>query len=198
MTQSFYGNSNTSSTSRLFYPTGRTEISMRDEMIDTLDGHGSEISKKQTGLIRVMRRTDGEKIRCACTEEVYSLEGDYHCPFCLGEGFYWDEVETEFYMWEPGYDTSLALRQEEGVEPGNVRVPLRIFYLRYSETLTSDDRMISLVLDDDGTPSVPLRRDAIWRIGTLTGYRLDTGRREFWRIVGWADIRKPLNYIMGS
>ena len=75
-------------------------------------------------------------------ENVYSEEGDYHCPFCLGEGFYWDEQELEFYTWEPGYDTSLALRQEEGIKPGNVRVPLRIFYTEYDETLTADDRVI--------------------------------------------------------
>lgn len=172
----------------------RTELSMRDELIKTLDGSFPEIAKRQKGLLRVMRRdSNNDLIPCACVNEVtHEADRDHYCPLCLGEGSYWDEEYVYFYRWEQGYDTSKALR-DMNIVPGNINVPLKIFYLDYQEYLTAEDRVIELVLDSDGEPVEPLRRRGIYRLGTVYDHRLDNGRLEYWKVVGYEDTLLPLN-----
>jgi|GEM_PF-5225660 len=181
---------------RNFYSGNRTEISLRDELINTLDGNFPEISKKQKGVVRRMRRDSSDNlIACVCNDLV-SGEGDKDgpCPYCLGEKFYWEEEFIYFYRFEPGYDTSRALK-EMNIVPGNLNVPLRVFYVDYQGALTKDDKMIELVLDSSGDPVEPLRRRAIYRIGSLFDARADEGRIEYWKVVCYEDKTLSLNVV---
>jgi len=187
----FYNNSSVQQT---LYNSGRTEISMRDELLNTFNGTFSEISKKQKGLIRVLRRDSNSiPIKCACTSSAWnSPDKDGFCPYCHGVGYIWDEDYVWFYRWEPGSDTTQALA-DKLVLPGKLNVPLRLFYLDYSNNLTKDDLLIELELGKNGTPSIPLRRRFIYRLGYLYDYRLDNGRLEYWQAIGYEDKTLPLN-----
>ena len=180
--------------SRNFYITGRTEISLRDELIKTLEGSFPEIAKKQTGLLRIMRRdTTGKLLNCPCRNKVTNEpDKDGYCPICLGEGYYWDERFVIFYRVDPGQEARKALRPQDTV-PGIMNTPLRAFYLEFNEDLTLDDRVIELVLDAEGRPLHPLKRRAIFRLGDVYDYRADNGRIEFWKALGSADLLLPLN-----
>jgi len=172
----------------------QTEINLRDELNNTIDGFFPEISKSQTGLIRKIKRdVDGKMLECACRSNPFKeAEKDLYCPLCLGIGYYWEETFVDFYMWEPGYDTALALREMLSI-PGDVASPLQIFYLKYSENLTKEDRMVTLVLDKEGFIKKPYTRKEIYRLGTVRDYRSDNGRLEFWKAVGWLDTTVPVN-----
>lgn len=193
MGRRFYNTSRTSTPRDLYGTSIRTEISMRDELIKTLDGSFPEIAKKQQGVLRVMNRDDnGDMISCACTNSTtHEGDKDHYCPLCLGEGFYWTEQYVYFYRFEPGIDASLALK-EQNMPPGNFNVPLKVFYIDYQETLTIQDRVIELMLDSSGQPTEPLRRRAIYRLGTLYDYRLDNGRLEYWKAIGYEHTLLPL------
>ena len=189
-----------------FYASSRREISMRDEMINTISGTLSEIAKAQIGVLRVMRRDDdNELIECVCRDEASNepMKSPIVCPTCHGCGYYWDEQFIKFYKLEPGYDTALAMK-EMGIGPGDVNIPLRVFYLPYDqsvsepkfpdiEQLTIFDKVIELVLDSEGDPVVPYRRRAIYEIATIYDYRLDEGRLEYWKILGTEDKTLKLN-----
>jgi hypothetical protein len=181
--------------SRQWYGAGaRTEISLRDELINTLDGAGPEISKAQLGILRKMRRdTLGNLIPCVCVNSVtHEPERDHYCPFCLSEGNYWDETYVEFYRWEPESDVAKGLR-EQFAPPGTLNVPIKIFYIKYSRDLTLQDRVIELMLDEEGEIATPRRRRAIYRMGTLYDARSDNGRIEYWKVVGFEDKILQLN-----
>jgi hypothetical protein len=179
---------------RDFYGTGRTEISLRDELIRTLQGGLPEISKKQIGLLRIMKRDSARKlIPCICTNKVTGEpDKDGYCPFCLGEGFLWEEQFVDFYRSDPGVEARKALRPRSQV-PGEMNVPLRAFYLEFNKELTLDDRVIELVLDGEGKIVHPMSRRAIYHLGDVYDYRADNGRIEFWKAIGWSDLLIPLN-----
>lgn len=180
---------------RRFYNTSSGgEISMRDELVNTLEGTFPETAKRQQGLVRTMLRdSSNQLVRCACTNSVtHEGDKDHYCPYCLGEGTLWREEYIYFYRWEPGYDTSQAL-SDSNIIPGNINVPLRTFYIDYQGDLTLQDRVIELMLDKDGAPVSPLRRRAIYRMGVLYDYRLDNGRLEYWKVVGYQDTLLELN-----
>lgn len=194
----FYNRSNgtykKNNRSSSFYNSGRTESSLRDEFIDTLNGTLKEISKKQIGLLRKMRRNDSNNlIRCNCRDQVSGEpDKDTPCPLCLGEGYLFDEEYVYFYQWEPGYDSTLA-QKEKITSPGLLNVPFRLFYLEYSADLSYEDKLIELSLDEDGDLIEPVRRKAIYRIGSLIDHRLDNGRIEYWRIIAFRENNVYLN-----
>ena len=81
---------------------GVTEIDLRKEFDQTIDGSCPEISKAQTHMIRRFRvDSDGYKIKCHCVDKVTGEPWrERVCPTCLGEGFIWDEFDIELYHAE--------------------------------------------------------------------------------------------------
>lgn len=179
---SFYGN--------------RIEISLRDEIISTLEGSVSEISKKRPGLLRVMNRDqNGQLLPCACvTPPTGEPDKTTPCPLCLGDGYYWTEIEVFFYAWEPKSDAALILKADLAL-PGEADVSFQIFYLDYTNNLHFEDKMVELVLDNEGVPVQPLQRQAVYRIGHVYPYRLDNGRLEYWKVAAFEErlMRHALN-----
>jgi len=179
--------------SRGFYEiSGRTEISLRDEFFDTLYGNGIEISKKQTGLLRIMRRdASGELIKCSCSVGASKMaDKTLPCQICLGEGYLWDESYVDFYRTDP---SGAGGMREKLSPPGLVNVPQRSFYIKYDDSLTEDDRVIELFLDAEGLIAEPRRRKAIYRIGAVFDFRADNGRVEYLRATGYEEKSLPLN-----
>jgi hypothetical protein len=175
------------------YSSVSSEISIRNELINTLQGLFSEEKKRQNGVIRTMRRDSlGKLIKCSCNDSA-SGEPDKTtpCPYCSGEGNLWDETLIDFYRWEPGYDSAKSLN-ESLTKPGTLNIPIKIFYIAYSEDLTLDDKLIELVLDKEGLPILPYQRRSIYRFGTLNDLRLDDGRLEYWKVLAYQDKMLPL------
>jgi hypothetical protein len=127
-----------------------------------------------------MRRDANNSLMvCTCTS---SLTGEpdteKSCPFCLGEGFYWDESWATGYGVYVGADGGNAGRVR-GLKPGSVRIDYRIFYLRYDTDISYRDKIIDPKLDTEGEAVVPYVRESIYKPQTINRYRADNGRIEY-------------------
>ncbi len=176
-----------------FYPR-RTEPSMRDEMINTLQGKFPEISKKMPVLLRKMRRDDtGLLVPCECVDlTTNEPDKDTFCPICHGEGHKWDEVLMETYRVLIRSDVGNATR-EELFEAGLTNISTTLFYTDYNEPVTEDDKIVELILDFEGTVVTPAKRLRLHRIVTVTDFRADYGRLEYLKIGCFEEKRKWLN-----
>jgi hypothetical protein len=167
------------------YPSNafRGEIDLRSELAKTLHGSSFETAKGKPILIRTMRRdVTGTKLPCTCIDR-FSREpdGDTLCPYCLGEGWYWDEA------WAIGYSKVIlgptsGTIQETQATSGTQKIPGVIFFIEWHEDFTLDDKIIEVALDKDGLVSIPNKRTAVYRINTLVPYRADNGRLEYWQV----------------
>jgi len=180
---------------RSFYPR-RTEVNLRKEMDDTLTGNFPEIKKAQKVLLRKMRRdTNGTLLQCACVDEVTrEPDKDSFCKLCHGDGYYWDEVFLEVYRSTFESDGTDALA-EKIYASGLHDVPLVVFYTRYNEDITNEDKIIELVLDVDGDIKQPAARRRKFRIGRAIDYRLENGRLEYWKISCFEEEARFLNGV---
>jgi hypothetical protein len=174
---------------------GSTEPDMRQELINMFDGKYPEIPKAQTGLLRVMRRdSNGMEIPCPCVD-VVTKEPDKErfCPLCFGEGFYWDEVELQFYAI-PAERRDLSLSIKDTLEPmGLINVPTVVFYVRYDSPVHLGDKVIRLVTTVDGEIIEPQKRRDMFRINSLWDFRSDRGRIEYWKLFAHKEKFKYLN-----
>lgn len=163
----------------IYNPYGNTtapsEIDLRKELHDLFDGSSQEISKKRTGLIRIMRRdASGSLIRCACRDNITDEPSrDHYCRYCLGLGFLWDEYKITYFKNDDPYSR----------EQGKVGDFLsNIFYIQYDTDITNYDHLIEIDTDAEGTPIIPYRYKSMWDIESAECFRLDNGRIEYWRI----------------
>lgn len=156
------------------------ELDLRLELERMFSGDIGELPKEQRFLLRKMRRDDDDDLmECSCVSSLTKEpDTESQCPFCLGEGYFWDEE------WVTGYsmftDTQAHLSAKRILlQPGRVSAYDKVFFLRYSETITYDDKIIELKLDSEGNPSVPYKRKSIYRPETIAEFRSDFGRLEF-------------------
>ena len=175
------------------YPTSttRSEVSVRDEFLNTLDGKGFEISKKSTGLLRSMQRdADNKLITCPCADP--EPDKDTFCPICFGEGFLWSEDWLDFYSVEMSGQKNAV--EEKFRSMGSEKTSMHIFYLRYDIVITKDDKIVTLSTDQDGKLTKPHRREHIFRLNTVYPLRLDNGRIEYFRVKSIEEDVKYLNH----
>ena len=160
-----------------------TEINLRQEFINTLDGQYPEIAKRQLGIFRKMRRdSNGNLIECDCVDKITrEPDKDRFCPICFSESYLFDEIDIEFYKILKDSDTDNALK-DTLKEPGLINLPLVVFYTRYDSEITQEDKIVTLELNLDGTRKSPIRRQGIYRINTAWDYRSDNGKLEYWKI----------------
>lgn len=172
----------------------RTEIDLRQEMENLLDGSNPEISKKQIAIFRKMRRdSNGDLIPCACVDDVtHEADKSAFCFACWGSGFYWDEIFIDVFRMVLLSDSRNALR-EVPLKPVTMSIPVYKFYVRYSEDVTDDDYIAELVLDEEGAIVKPYKRKALYRIISAIDKRSDNGRIEFWEIDTFKEEVKYLN-----
>lgn len=174
--------------------TGGSEPNMREEAINTLEGSLPEIAKGQPGVLRRMRRDSSNAlIPCDCVDPVtFEPDKDRFCPICFGEGYLWDEEHFNFYRVMKDSDTGNAMKHKLH-EPGLINAPLVVFYTRYDEDITVDDKVVRLELELDGTTSTPLKRKKIYKIEGVWDYRADNGKLEYWKLFTHEDKVKYLN-----
>jgi hypothetical protein len=171
-----------------------SEINIRQELINMFDGAYPEIPKASIGLLRKMRRdTNGLLLLCPCVDIVTrEPDKDRFCPYCFGEGYYWDEVEVQYYCVTVGRDVS-NISRERLTSPGLINPPLVVFYIRYDVPITIQDKIIKVSLDLEGSPAVPRKRDSIYRVTKIWDYRLDNAKLEYWKIYTYEEYSKYLN-----
>lgn len=164
------------------------ELSIRNELDNTFDGTSLETPKARICLLRRMRRdAKGNKIACECTDPItHEPDKDRLCPFCLGDGFKWDEVLQEMYK-------VLLTSKEVMSGPGLINTPQVVFYMKYDTTITYDDKIVEPVLDQEGQMTVPPRRLALYRIQEINPLRLDNGRLEYLKLWAYRQDVKHLN-----
>ena len=174
-----------------YKPIRRTEPDMRKELNNMFDGIFPEIAKKQPGILRKFRRdAKGNRLPCDCIDpNTKEPDKDTFCPFCQGEGHYWDEIPMDIYKVQQ----SVSGLAENTQGPGLMNNPLMVFYTRSRVEMTKEDKLIELVLDEDGELVEPVRRKQLYRIGSLVDYRADNGRLEYWKMACYAEDRKFLN-----
>lgn len=161
-----------------FYPTSISsgkELDLRQEIYRLLHGAVDEQAKGRYGLFRKMRRdSDGYPVRCECRSSITDEPDlDYYCKHCLGMGFYWDELPVLYYRDETSFSKRLGNDKEYVGDH---------FFLEYGNIITDNDYIITVKLDVDGIPTIPVTRNLFFKIIGATCFRSDNGRIEFWRI----------------
>lgn len=177
---------------------GRTEPDMREEFNRFLDGTWQEISKKQPGILRKMRLDDnGKKTFCPCVDSLTGeADKDTFCNICHGERYIWDETWIDMYVVELGSDIGKAIR-ENLIKPGIMNIPLSVFYVRSSTPVTKDDKIVEVVLGEDGKPVKPYKRARLYRINANIDLRSDRAKLEYYKLDCYAEERKFLNGLEG-
>jgi hypothetical protein len=176
------------------YNTSHSEISMRDEMINTLEGSFMEISKKLPILLRKMKRDiNGNPIECACIDKVTDEQDrDVYCPIDQGDRYIWDEIWISGYRYFIDPNSTKATSEIE-LKQGAFNALKAVFYTRYPEVVTREDKIIEIILNAEGKPVLPYRRLRKWKINQATDYRLDHGRLEYWNLACVEEKYKFLN-----
>lgn len=166
--------------SRNLYPSNSIELDLRSEFEKMMSGTSEEISKQQTFILRQARRDSNNiVIPCSCRDSL-TLEPDTEstCPYCFGEGFYFDETFLKGYTMYIGSKGGFT-NKRINIQPGLISAYDKVFYFRYNTIITYDDKIVELKLDSDGIPIVPYKRKLIFRPETIMEMRSDTGRIEF-------------------
>lgn len=154
-----------------------SEISLREEMDTILFGSASEPPKGYWLVIRQMRRVDGQLVSCTCKDE-YSGEGSTSCPYCLGEGYLWDEIWKIGRAQYIGSEGGLGNKFRYPI-PGRVKADTKVFFFRYDTVVKSGDKIVEMKLDDEGVPVKPYVREVIYTPQTINYLRSDFGRKEY-------------------
>ena len=157
------------------YRSSRKEIDLRQELKEIFFGSEVEIEKGRKGLLRKMRRdSDGNLINCVCRDKITKdPDRDYHCRFCKGWGYYWDEYEVTYFRNDASYSKASGQNNEYAKD---------YFYLQHTVDITSDDYLIILNNDTEGDIVVPTERFKYFKIFSADAFRSDYGRIEYWRI----------------
>jgi len=159
------------------YPTTLSgkELDLRTEMHRTLYGAIDEEPKGRLGLLRRMRRdSNGDLVRCPCRDNITDEpDKDYYCRYCLGMGYFWDEAKIVYYRNDDSFRKREGKNQEfEGDD----------FFLEYDVVIAPEDYIVTVDLDSEGKPTLPVTRSKMFKILSADPFRSDNGRIEFWRV----------------
>jgi hypothetical protein len=160
------------------------ELNLRKEIESFMMGGNGETPKASKFVLRIMRRNADESlVPCQCLSTMTKEPDQEHqCPYCLGEGYLWDEPAIVSGYKMPAEAKSRLQAQKVALQGGQIDVFNKVFFLLYNQPITKADKVVELKLDSDGRPSIPYRRNLIHRIESLIDYRSDFGRTEFWAV----------------
>jgi hypothetical protein len=131
-----------------------------------------------------MRRdSENRGVPCECVKETTGMQGNPTCPYCLGEGILWDEVWTigrAQYLGPEGGRANKWIR----MPPGQIRAEYKVFFLRYDANVRDGDKIIEVLLDEEGkvilnSTTNAFIRENIYKPQTIDRLRSDNGRIEY-------------------
>lgn len=155
------------------------ELDLRLEMDELLYGVDGGPRHGNLVLLRTMRRdSDGYPTKCNCLANQTTVEPDFDCSYCLGEGYLWDET-WNWSFWMLGGAESGLVKRYIRMPPGEIRVDYKIFFFRYDTNISYDDKIIEVKLDTEGEVELPYVREAIYKPQTIAKRRSDNGRVEY-------------------
>jgi hypothetical protein len=155
------------------------ELDLRLEMDEILYGVEGGPRHGNLVLLRTMRRdSDGYPTKCNCLANQTTVEPDFDCSYCLGEGYLWDETWSWSFWMLGGAESGLVKRYIR-MPPGEIRVDYKIFFFRYDTNISYDDKIIEVKLDTEGEVELPYVREAIYKPQTIAKRRSDNGRIEY-------------------
>ena len=62
---------------------------------------------------------------------------------------------------------------------GEIRTDYKVFYFKFDSLISYKDKIIELRLDNEGNPSLPYKRETIYKPETIEEFRSDNGRLEY-------------------
>ena len=161
------------------------EIDLRAEFDGIMygpDGDGEGRHGHPCIIRRVRRGDDGFPERCTCAEASPTHQGNPDCRYCLGEGFLWDEEWAMTFSMFVGPDGGKANRYIR-MQPGSIKTDYLLFFLRYDLAVKYDDKIVEVVLDEEGEVTLnsagTFIRETIYKPETIVKYRSDNGRIEY-------------------
>ena len=171
------------------------EIDLRKEFDEIVYGINGCKPHNTLVLVRNMRLdNDGKLIDCTCVNQLTREPNtENSCKYCLGEGYLWDERFTRCFSTLLGADGGKANRTRR-IMPGEIVTDYKIFYMRYDEKISYNDKIIELALDIEGKLQVPYKRKAIYKPETIEEKRSDNGRLEFFTIYAREESSVRKNY----
>ena len=164
---------------RNLYKTSNSEIDLRNQFDQLVFGKGNKLAHNHLILLRKPKMVNGEIVKCTCvntlTDEA-NTEGS--CGFCLGEGYIWEEKFHRVYSSLLGLDGGKANRTRR-IMAGEIRTDYKVFYFKFDSLISYKDKIIELRLDNEGNPSLPYKRETIYKPETIEEFRSDNGRLEY-------------------
>lgn len=176
-----------------FYPNTMpdSEVDLREQMQALFYGTSSEIPKGQTVIFRKMRRKSGivwpvEENDLEITPAINSLTHQGPTPtypdnWAFGEKFLFDDQLVRTYHSRP-----IVVEAMNGTMPlplGVVPLGTTYFYLEYWVMPSIYDKIIELVINEQGVPVSPIKQFMKYHIHSAEPFRSDNGRIEFWRCI---------------
>jgi hypothetical protein len=167
------------------YPNVRTEIDLRDELAQTINGSDYEISKGQLYILRRMRRVPDTDalIPCSCfNPQTKEGSSDVFCPYCHGEGHLWDE---EWFNGIRIRNRRAMVGKNDSIDQaiaGYLYPELAYIYTAYDLCPTTHDRVIMAQMDVEGYTQWPVKIAHYYYIEKPDHKRSDEGRLEYWRL----------------
>lgn len=171
------------------------EIDLRSEMSIMLHGNGYF---PRRGHWVLLRRMDSRQ-RCFCWNERPTGDENFNddkrkynepqlrCPACKGEGWVYDE---ELYLTRRRLvSPEIGLAASESMtDVGWMNINYIVFYFEYSVIPKKGDKIIEIVLDDEGKPVYPIVHQEMYRIALAEPFRDQLGRVEFWRAASKLEV----------
>jgi len=185
---------------KLLYGKNYAEISMRDELHIIFHGNNYEPPRARWGLFRQVKRDkDLHPVICPHCRKigVQDHSKNHICQYCLGVGYLWEESWIKFYQWPGRGAASSSGGKKKYIDYGVLETNSHVIYLEIGFQPTVLDKLIQILLDDEGEPIKPIQRSHMYDIRAVDHYRLDNARTEYYRLlcnrqtVGF--IGQPLN-----
>ena len=171
------------------------EINLRKHMKSILEGDDYEPRRGHWVLLRRMDTTQ----KCSCWNQKgdgkdanINDDGKYNepklrCPICHGEGWvYHDELHlARRVLISPEVGMANATTM---TDIGWMTVNYIVFYFMYYVSPKQGDKIIEVVLDDAGTPVIPMQYIERYKISVAEPYRDINGRVEYWRAAAKLEV----------
>lgn len=158
-------------------------INLRQEFTDLTYGADYNTGIGMLVLIRRLRRDPLTFARtvCPCTDPLTrEADLDTICPYCMGDGFFWDEEWARTFKVAIGSTTSKARRHAHS-GGGIIAQETYMFFFAYDANIRDGDSIIEVELDEEGDVAQPGRRTIKWSPNIIEQKRLDGhGRIEYY------------------